>query len=265
MSPIPDNVVNKSLYQKIKDEIHAQDAAANRLWGKHSSARLVTTYKNRGGTYSGKKPAYKSPTKRRRSPQGEGGLRQWDDENWQDQYGRPCGSGKKGEVVKCRPTVRVNKSTPVTWNEIKASGKKSQIVNAKEKVGMGNRAPTIKKSPTRKSPTRKSPTKKSPTRKSPTKRGSMEGGVKVGRYYYKKSTKKGSKLMTEVDGKKIHFGYSSMQHYKDKTGIWSSKDHGDKDRRKNYLSRAKGIKKKDGTLAWKDPKSANYHAVRILW
>jgi hypothetical protein len=56
-----------------------------------------------------------------------------------------------------------------------------------------------------------------------------------------------------------------MEQFKDKTGIWKEKDHNDKERRKNYLSRAKGIKKKDGSLSWKDPKSANYHAVRILW
>ena len=93
----------------------------------------------------------------------------------------------------------------------------------------------------------------------------MEGGKKVGKYYYKKSTKPGKKLMTVVDGKTIHFGDSSMEHFKDRTGIWSSKDHNDRNRRKNYLSRAKGIELKDGTLAWKDPKSPNYHAVKILW
>lgn len=93
--------------------------------------------------------------------------------------------------------------------------------------------------------------------------------VKVGRYNYEKSTIKGKKLMVVVNknGKKktIHFGDSSMQHFKDKTGIWSSKNHGDKERQKSYLARAKGIKKKDGSLAYKDPLSANYHAVRVLW
>lgn len=249
-SPIPDNVVNKKLYQKIKDRIHAQDDAAGRQWGQYSSSRLVKTYLQEGGKYTGKKPAYKSPTKRRRSPQRVGGLRQWRDEKWKDEYGNECGSTKNKNVKKCRPTVRISKDTPVTWEEIEASGKKSQIVNAKKKVGMGKRAPTIKKSPTKRSPNGKI---------------SMEGGKKVGKYYYKKSTKPGKKLMTVVDGKPIHFGDSSMEHFKDKTGIWSSKDHNDPKRRKNYLTRAKGIKKKDGSLAWKDQKSANYHAVKILW
>ena len=32
-----------------------------------------------------------------------------------------------------------------------------------------------------------------------------------------------------------------MQPFKDKTGIWSSKDHNDRNRKKNYLSRAKEL------------------------
>ena len=92
--------------------------------------------------------------------------------------------------------------------------------------------------------------------------------VKVGRYDYKKSTNPNKKLMVEVDGKTIHFGNRiapSNQHFKDKTGIWKSLDHGDPARRKSFLARSKGIKKKDGSLAWKDPKSPAYHAVRVLW
>lgn len=88
---------------------------------------------------------------------------------------------------------------------------------------------------------------------------------KVGRYNYEKSTAKGKKLMVKVQGKTIHFGDKNMGHFKDKTGIWKSKDHGDPERRKSFLARSKGIKKKDGSLAWKDPMSPNYHAVRVLW
>lgn len=89
--------------------------------------------------------------------------------------------------------------------------------------------------------------------------------VKVGRYDYKKSTRPDKKLMVVVDGKTIHFGARSMEHFRDKSGIWSSKNHGDPERRKSFLARSKGIKKKDGSLAWKDPKSPAYHAVRVLW
>lgn len=93
--------------------------------------------------------------------------------------------------------------------------------------------------------------------------------VKIGKYEYEKSTKKDKKLMVtvKVDGKDktIHFGSSKMEHFKDKTGIWSNKDHGDKVRRKNYLARSAGIKNKKGELTKDDPKSPNYHARRILW
>ena len=90
-------------------------------------------------------------------------------------------------------------------------------------------------------------------------------GVKIGKYTYFKSDKKDKKLMTEVKGKKIHFGNPKYQHFKDKTGIWSNLDHNDKTRRKNYLIRSAGIKKKDGGLTKDDPNSPNYHARRILW
>ena len=60
---------------------------------------------------------------------------------------------------------------------------------------------------------------------------------KVGGFEYKKSTNPAKKLMVVVErgGKKktIHFGARSMGHYKDKTGIWKSKDHGDAERRKS--------------------------------
>ena len=93
--------------------------------------------------------------------------------------------------------------------------------------------------------------------------------VKVGRYNYEKSTQPDKKLMVvvEKDGKKktIHFGARSMGQFKDRTGIWKSKDHGDKDRRKNFRTRMSGIKKKDGSRAVDDVMSPAWHALRILW
>lgn len=69
------------------------------------------------------------------------------------------------------------------------------------------------------------------------------------------------------DGKKklINFGDVRYQHYKDKIGKFSRLDHGDKDRRKSYLARAKGIKNKAGQLTWKDKTSPNYFSIRFLW
>jgi len=89
--------------------------------------------------------------------------------------------------------------------------------------------------------------------------------VKVGKYDYEKSTAKNKKLMTVVDGKKVHFGDSRYQQFKDRTGIWKDLDHGDKKRRENYRNRHGKIKKKDGSLAIDDPSSPAYHSYRILW
>ena len=69
------------------------------------------------------------------------------------------------------------------------------------------------------------------------------------------------------DGKRrlIHFGNTDYQHYHDKLGEYSNLNHNDKERRKRYLSRAKGIKNKRGELTWKDKNSANYYSVKYLW
>ena len=93
--------------------------------------------------------------------------------------------------------------------------------------------------------------------------------VKVGKYDYKISTNPSKKLMTIVkkgDKKKtVHFGARSMEHFKDRTGLWKSKDHGDAKRRKNFRDRMSGVRKKDGSRAVDDVFSPAYHALRILW
>ena len=90
--------------------------------------------------------------------------------------------------------------------------------------------------------------------------------VKIGKYEYEKSTKKGKKLMVKVNNKTIHFGNINYQHFKDKTGLLpKSLNHGDKKRRDNYLKRSKTIKNKKKELTYLNPESANYHSVRILW
>ena len=90
--------------------------------------------------------------------------------------------------------------------------------------------------------------------------------VKIGKYTYSRSTKKGKKLMTVVNGKTIPFGDISMEHFKDKTNLLPKRlNHNDKDRRKNYLTRSAGIKDKSGKLTKDNPMSPNYHSRRILW
>jgi hypothetical protein len=85
---------------------------------------------------------------------------------------------------------------------------------------------------------------------------------------FAKSTRKGKKYsVITPSGKKIHFGSSSMEQFRDSTGLglYSHLDHNDKERRKRYLARAKGIKDKNGNLTWKDKESANYYSIRFLW
>ena len=85
---------------------------------------------------------------------------------------------------------------------------------------------------------------------------------------FKKSTRKGKKYMVRTPkGKLIHFGASSMQQFKDTTGLglYTHLNHGDKERRKRYLARAKGIKDKNGNLTWKNPESSNYYSIKYLW
>ena len=43
---------------------------------------------------------------------------------------------------------------------------------------------------------------------------------KIGKYTYEKSTRKDKKLMTIVDGKKVHFGFPKMQHFKPKKKLY---------------------------------------------
>lgn len=90
--------------------------------------------------------------------------------------------------------------------------------------------------------------------------------VKIGGYTYMKSTRKGKKLMTEVDGKKVHFGQLGYDHFFDKTGLLpKSMNHNDAKRRQNYLTRSAGQKNKKGQLLKDMPSSPVYHARRILW
>lgn len=83
----------------------------------------------------------------------------------------------------------------------------------------------------------------------------------------KSKNKKYSVRIKTDEGKTklIHFGDSRMEQFKDKLGHYSNLDHGDKERRKRYLARAKGIKDKNGNLTWKNKNSANYYSIKYLW
>ena len=109
---------NKKLYEKVKAEIYKK-------YPKHSAYRsglLVQEYKKQGGTYKGKEK------------QSEG-LNRWFKEQWKNQRGT-TGYKYKSDVY--RPTIKVSKDTPATYNELT----KEQISKArrqKAKEGRVNR------------------------------------------------------------------------------------------------------------------------------
>ena len=86
------------LYNEVKEEIYKK-------YPKHSAYRsglLDQEYKRRGGTYTG-------------NEQQTEGLNRWFKEKWQNQRGE-VGYKNKSDIY--RPTVRVTKNTPTTFNEL---------------------------------------------------------------------------------------------------------------------------------------------------
>jgi hypothetical protein len=97
----PTNVVNKKLYETIKAKIRS--SIKGRRWGAYDSGRLVKTYKESGGKYTGDK---------KDTP-----LSRWYKEKWVNACKWPqvvpCGrSDMKNKMAYCRPSVKVTKSTP---------------------------------------------------------------------------------------------------------------------------------------------------------
>lgn len=92
------NVKNMKLYEKVKEEIYKK-------YPKHSAYRsglLVKTYQERGGEYEGKKNKNE-------------GLNLWFRSEWKNQRGE-TGYKYKSDVY--RPTKRITKDTPTTFEEL---------------------------------------------------------------------------------------------------------------------------------------------------
>ena len=125
---IPDNIVNKKLYSKVKKEAKEKFE----IWpSRYGSGWLTKEYKKRGGTYSGSKPSKNE------------GQQRWDREKWKDEKGNDCGSSKNKNIKKCRPTVRITSKTPITWNEM-TKKEKENAIKEKKKIGMGKKTSPIK-------------------------------------------------------------------------------------------------------------------------
>ena len=89
---------DKKLYEKVKAEIYKK-------YPKHSAYRsglLVKEYKSQGGKYSGKENQ-------------SSGLNRWFREKWTNQRNE-AGYKYKSDVY--RPTRKITKDTPATFNEL---------------------------------------------------------------------------------------------------------------------------------------------------
>ena len=127
-SKIPDNVVNKKLYSKIKSKINREVKRKKRRWGAYDSGRLVREYKKEGGKYKGKRKG------KGKGKQSGSKLDRWYKEKWIDACKwpkkSPCGRSKaKRGITYCRPSVKVNSQTPKTVQEFT----KKQIKNKCER------------------------------------------------------------------------------------------------------------------------------------
>tara|TARA_R100000541_G_scaffold58916_3_gene71062 strand:+ start:846 stop:1127 length:282 start_codon:yes stop_codon:yes gene_type:complete len=80
---------------------------------------------------------HNSPFKVRKTKKGLS-LKRWFKEQWKDEKGNVCGSEKNKSTKVCRPSKRVSKDSPKSWNEM-SKNEKSKVVSAKKKVGMGRR------------------------------------------------------------------------------------------------------------------------------
>ena len=120
-SKIPDNVVNKALYSRIKAKIRRDVNKKKRRWGAYDSGRLVREYKAKGGKYRGGK--------------GKTNLGRWYKEKWVDACAWPkrksCGRKTKEKIAYCRPSKKVDSKTPKLVQSLSKSQIKSRCAKKK--------------------------------------------------------------------------------------------------------------------------------------
>jgi hypothetical protein len=120
-SKIPDNVVNKALYARIKAKIRKDVNKKKRRWGAYDSGRLVREYKAKGGKYRGGK--------------GKTNLGRWYKEKWVDACAWPkrksCGRKTKEKIAYCRPSVKVDSKTPKLVQKLTKAQIKSRCAKKK--------------------------------------------------------------------------------------------------------------------------------------
>lgn len=83
----------------------------------------------------------------------------------------------------------------------------------------------------------------------------------------------GNKKYTAIlpSGKKVSFGHRDYEHYKDSVpkslggGLWTKKNHLDKQRRANYRTRHGGLRCKDGTQCITKKYTPAWFSYYFLW
>jgi hypothetical protein len=121
---------DKKLYEKVKqiaDKTYDRPSA-------YKSGFIVKTYKGLGGTYTSYSPKGNLAPAKSGMSNSKQGLKQWFKEKWID-------VGHKAYPV-YRPTIRVNKKTPLTISEIDKTDLKKQIA-LKQKI-KGKHLPPFK-------------------------------------------------------------------------------------------------------------------------
>lgn len=114
---MPSKIDNPALYEKAKKIVYKQYAKPSA----YRSGQLVKLYKEMGGTYSGSKQ--------------NSGLTRWFKEEWKDVGG--------SSYPVYRPTKRINKSTPLTINEIDPGNLREQTIRKQKYRGNKNLPPFI--------------------------------------------------------------------------------------------------------------------------
>lgn len=120
VAKVPDNVVNKKMYESIKSKI--QRSIKGRRWGAYDSGRLVREYKAAGGKYTGSK--------------GKSNLSRWYKEKWVDACAwpkrKPCGRKTKESIAYCRPSKKVDSKTPKLVQKLSAAQRNSRCARKKK-------------------------------------------------------------------------------------------------------------------------------------
>ena len=119
MDKIPDNIIKKSLYRKVKEEAKMK---YKRYPSLYASAWINKEYQKRGGKYKNKINSNNN-------------IDIWFREQWiqiipyvKDGLTIKCGSNNKPTKA-CRPLIRINKDTPPTIDEIIKKFGKRKVIN----------------------------------------------------------------------------------------------------------------------------------------